>query len=242
MAELTETLRKLKRIFTGTMVVTTAHVPSLRCAGQQQGQAATRLALGLGHRTVGGLLHTPAASKQKPALRRRLQARQQPAVAARHRCRLRCYAGYLPLHTARLCSLIPFLGASNDALPHALQAPTLVAAAASSGNDAEASSAAAAAPAAGSGHGHGGGRHAFLHDFCMCLPYGALVAAGGLLAKLFGWGQPAVVMMAVGVLQLGLASLSLKVWRQSKSAAPFTLLEAGKCRRLLLRLEALPGI
>lgn len=61
----------------------------------------------------------------------------------------------------------------------------------------------------------------------MCLPYGALVAAGGLLAKLFGWGQPAVVMMAVGVLQLGLASLSLKVWRQSKSAAPFTLLEAG---------------
>ncbi|KAL4449028.1 hypothetical protein ABPG77_007745 [Micractinium sp. CCAP 211/92] len=61
----------------------------------------------------------------------------------------------------------------------------------------------------------------------MCLPYGALVAAGGLIAKIVGWGQPAIVMMAVGVLQLALASLSLKVWRQSKSAAPFTLVEAG---------------
>lgn len=72
----------------------------------------------------------------------------------------------------------------------------------------------------------------------MCLPYGALVAAGGLIAKVVGWGQPAIVMMAVGVLQLVLASLSLKVWRQSKSAAPFTLVEAGKCCvRLLLQIS-----
>ncbi|KAL4422629.1 hypothetical protein ABPG75_008826 [Micractinium tetrahymenae] len=114
----------------------------------------------------------------------------------------------------------------QPALRRRLQARPLVVAAASSGKDA-AAAAAAAAPAPSSGHGHGGGRHAFLHDFCMCLPYGALVAVGGLLARLFGWGQPAVVMMVVGALQLALSSLSLKVWRQNKSAAPFTLLEAG---------------
>lgn len=107
----------------------------------------------------------------------------------------------------------------------ALYMQNVVVAAASSGSDTAA--AAAAAPPAGS-HAPSSGRHAFLHDFCMCIPYGALVAAGGLLAKLFGWGQPAIVMMAVGVLQLALSSLSLKVWRLNKSAAPFTLLEAGK--------------
>lgn len=56
--------------------------------------------------------------------------------------------------------------------------------------------------AAAAASGHGSGRHAFLHDFCMCIPYGALLLAGGLVAKLFGWGQPAVVMAVIGALQV----------------------------------------
>ena len=36
----------------------------------------------------------------------------------------------------------------------------------------------------------------------MCIPYGALLLAGGLVAKLFGWGQPAVVMAVIGALQV----------------------------------------
>ncbi|PRW20473.1 FATTY ACID EXPORT chloroplastic-like [Chlorella sorokiniana] len=61
----------------------------------------------------------------------------------------------------------------------------------------------------------------------MCIPYGALLLAGGLVAKLLGWGQPAVVMAVIGALQVGLSNLSLKAWRANKSAAPYTLLEAG---------------
>ena len=70
----------------------------------------------------------------------------------------------------------------------------------------------AAAAAASS---HASGRHAFLHDFCMCIPYGALLLAGGLVAKLFGWGQPAVVMAVIGALQVPQAgSLCLKGWEE----------------------------
>ncbi|PSC70132.1 FATTY ACID EXPORT chloroplastic-like [Micractinium conductrix] len=61
----------------------------------------------------------------------------------------------------------------------------------------------------------------------MCIPYGALVAAGGLVGKLVGWGQPATVMLVVGGLQLALSYLSLSVWRKARSAAPYTLAEAG---------------
>lgn len=50
------------------------------------------------------------------------------------------------------------------------------------------------------------------------------------MAKLCGWGQPAMVMAVVGALQVGLSNLSLKAWRSAKSAAPFTLAEAGKLR------------
>ena len=106
-----------------------------------------------------------------------------------------------------------------------LHARTPPAAARSSGDATPA--AAAAATAAVSAHASTG-RHAFLHDFCMCIPYGALVAAGGLVGKLVGWGQPATVMLVVGGLQLALSYLSLSVWRKARSAAPYTLAEAGK--------------
>lgn len=64
----------------------------------------------------------------------------------------------------------------------------------------------------------------------MCIPYGALLAAAGLAARLCGWGQPATVMGVVGGLQVVLSNLSLRAWRKGASAAPFTLVEAGKHR------------
>ena len=104
---------------------------------------------------------------------------------------------------------------------------------------ADAAAASDAAPSSSSSGGdgeaaaHSNGRHAFLHDFCMAIPYGALLLAGGLAAKLAGWGQPAAVMAVVGALQVALANLSLKAWRSGKSAAAATLTEAGKQQRLL---------
>ena len=101
---------------------------------------------------------------------------------------------------------------------------TAAAAAAADAGGAPSSSSSGVAEAAA----HSSGRHAFLHDFCMAIPYGALLLAGGLAAKLAGWGQPAAVMAVVGALQVVLANLSLKAWRAGKSAAATTLTEAGK--------------
>ncbi len=71
-------------------------------------------------------------------------------------------------------------------------------------------------------------RHAFLHDFCLCIPYGAIIAACGLLMRLFGGGQTAVLITGAGVLQIALSTLSLKTWRARQPVAKlFTLLEAG---------------
>lgn len=71
-------------------------------------------------------------------------------------------------------------------------------------------------------------RHAFLHDFCMCIPYGGLVTLGGLVMMLFGVGQVAKLIAGAGVSMLVLSTLSLKSWRAQQPVAKlFTLLEAG---------------
>lgn len=97
---------------------------------------------------------------------------------------------------------------------------------------ATASAAASAAASLSSSDGEdaavAGARHAFLHDFCMCIPYGALLLAGGLAGKLCGWGQPAAVMAVLGAAQVVLSNLSLRAWRAGKATTPITLSEAGK--------------
>lgn len=62
----------------------------------------------------------------------------------------------------------------------------------------------------------------------MCIPYGALLLAGGLAGKLCGWGQPAAVMAVLGAAQVVLSNLSLRAWRAGKATTPITLSEAGK--------------
>ena len=64
----------------------------------------------------------------------------------------------------------------------------------------------------------------------MCIPYGALLLAGGLLGKLLGWGQPALVAAVVGAAQIVLANSSLTAWRTGavQRATTITLVEAGE--------------
>lgn len=72
------------------------------------------------------------------------------------------------------------------------------------------------------------GRHAFLHDFCLCIPYGGLIALCGLVMKLFGGGQTALLIAGAGVAEMALSALSLKAWRARQPVAGlFTVLEAG---------------
>jgi hypothetical protein len=94
---------------------------------------------------------------------------------------------------------------------------------------AEPARAAAAAAAGAEDNDAPAGRrrgHAVLHDFCLVLPFGALLAVGGLAAAALGAGHLALGVAAAGAATLLLANLSLRAWRAGRSAAPFTLASA----------------
>lgn len=143
-------------------------------------------------------------------------------VAAAATARSRPHAACSQSHSDHAAPCIP-----------AVQVRRTAAAAAAASDAAPSSSSSSGGDGDGEAAAHSNGRHAFLHDFCMAIPYGALLLAGGLAAKLAGWGQPAAVMAVVGALQVLLANLSLKAWRSGKSAVATTLTEAGKQQRLL---------
>lgn len=69
-------------------------------------------------------------------------------------------------------------------------------------------------------------RHAFLHDFCLCIPYGALIALGGLVMLFFG-AERSPLIAGAGVALVLLSNLSLKAWRARRAHTLFTALEAG---------------
>lgn len=73
-------------------MVTAVLAPILRCTRQQQRQAASGVVLGLGQKSVTGLLHTSVVSRQRLALRRRPQVGHSlpplPATATCHCCLL----------------------------------------------------------------------------------------------------------------------------------------------------------
>jgi hypothetical protein len=78
---------------------------------------------------------------------------------------------------------------------------------------------------ASEGSDHAG--HAFLHDFCMTIPFGAiaLVSAGALTA--LGAAQTAVPVALCGLAVVIASVLSLKSWRINEQSFPYTLISAG---------------
>ncbi|KAK9824848.1 hypothetical protein WJX81_007102 [Elliptochloris bilobata] len=68
------------------------------------------------------------------------------------------------------------------------------------------------------------GRHAALHDFCMCIPYGALLLAGGFVSLLRGGGATGAALCLFGCVHTLLAVLSLRAWKRGASSAPYTAL------------------
>lgn len=69
------------------------------------------------------------------------------------------------------------------------------------------------------------GRHAALHDFCMCIPYGLIVAAGGLLSAVWT-GLPGLYIAAAGIAEVLLSAKSLKAWKKGQSSGVFTIFQA----------------
>lgn len=82
--------------------------------------------------------------------------------------------------------------------------------------------------AAAHGSRQSSNRHAALHDFCLCIPYGVVVAAGGLLGMVFGGGLPALAIAAAGALQVVLSNLSMQAWRARRQSLAVTAVEAGE--------------
>ena len=61
----------------------------------------------------------------------------------------------------------------------------------------------------------GQGRHAALHDFCMCFPYGALLLAGGTASLLTGGSTAGAALCLFGAAHALLAALSLRAWKRA---------------------------
>lgn len=73
----------------------------------------------------------------------------------------------------------------------------------------------------------GSGRHAVLHDFCMCIPYGALLLVAGLALLATGGSAAGGALCLFGGVHTLLAMASLRAWKRGATSAPFTALSAG---------------
>ena len=69
--------------------------------------------------------------------------------------------------------------------------------------------------------------HAFLHDFCVAIPYGCVMGALAAVAYFQHAGSIATTLLAAAVSALSLTYLSLQNWRAKKPCRPYTLLTAG---------------
>lgn len=75
------------------------------------------------------------------------------------------------------------------------------------------------------------GGHAFLHDFCMTIPYGMGVGAAGILSLCFRAYTPSLVLLGAATAVEFLAVLSLKRWQQQQGSQLFTAISAGAVLR-----------
>lgn len=69
--------------------------------------------------------------------------------------------------------------------------------------------------------------HAVLHDFCMSIPYGALLAVGGMASLLFGAGQMGWFVASSGAFVAFNSFLSLRHWKTGRDSSMFTALTGG---------------
>ncbi len=70
--------------------------------------------------------------------------------------------------------------------------------------------------------------HAFLHDFCMAIPYGALALVAAAVLLSIGAKQAATSLAVGGVVVGGASVLSLKNWKVQASCTPMTLVSGGE--------------
>lgn len=69
--------------------------------------------------------------------------------------------------------------------------------------------------------------YAFLHDFCLGIPYGVSVLGLGVAAWVTSSPAVGAALASAGVLSLVFQGLSLKCFNVSKKSAPFTIATAG---------------
>ncbi|KAI0501739.1 hypothetical protein KFK09_016684 [Dendrobium nobile] len=77
--------------------------------------------------------------------------------------------------------------------------------------------------------------YAKLHDFCLGIPYGGFLFAGGLFGFLFSRNPVSLTTSLLGAGILVLAAISLKVWRKGLSSSPFMLGQAAIAATLLVK-------
>ena len=80
---------------------------------------------------------------------------------------------------------------------------------------------------ADSGEAAHGGRHAVLHDFCMVIPYSAVIAAAGLVTLVFGSRTAGVQLLLGGAVMGAAAASSLSRWKKQLPSRLVTTFAAG---------------
>ena len=79
-----------------------------------------------------------------------------------------------------------------------------------------------------SGEAPHSGRHAVLHDFCMLIPYSAIIAAAGLVTLVFG-SRTAGVQLLLGSAVMGAAAgSSLSRWKKQLPSRFLSTFAAGE--------------
>lgn len=71
-------------------------------------------------------------------------------------------------------------------------------------------------------------KSAYMHDFCLTIPYGFVVAAGGIVGGLVAGSMKSLMMGGgSGAILMVLGFLSLFGWKQGKSSTPITVVSLG---------------
>ena len=83
------------------------------------------------------------------------------------------------------------------------------------------------APIPDSGEASHSGRHAVLHDFCMLIPYSAVIAAAGLVTLLLGSRTVGVQLLLGGAVMAAAAASSLSRWKRKLPSRFVTTFAAG---------------